>query len=97
MLRFIPMAKTIYTLVSPLTSFCSFCKSRLADLVSSFLAAMCRAGNLTLPLESCSSSTDTTLSCPCCKATAKGVNPSYKKISRLNCIFVFYNIIRLIM
>jgi hypothetical protein len=45
-------------------------------LVSSFLAAMCSAGRRTLPLVSFSSNTATTLSWPCCSATARGVNPS---------------------
>ena len=52
------------------------CRRRAAALQSSFLAAMCRAGSRTFPRVSFSRRTATTLSCPCCKATASGVNPS---------------------
>lgn len=54
----------------------SFCSKSAADLVSSFLAAMCKAGNLTFPLVSFSSRIATAWLCPCCSATAKGVKPS---------------------
>lgn len=57
----------------------SFCSRSAADLVSSFLAAMCKAGNLTFPLVSFSSRIATAWLCPCCKATAKGVKPSCKR------------------
>lgn len=67
------------TFVCMSTLFCSFCSSRAADLTSSFLAAIWRAGRRTFPFVSCSSSTLTTRSCPCCRATARGVNPSYKQ------------------
>lgn len=65
-----------FTFVCPSTLFCSFCRRSAADLTSSFLAVTWRAGNLTLPLVSFSRRTLTTRSCPCCKATARGVNPS---------------------
>ena len=45
-------------------------------LTSSFLAAMCRAESLSFPLASFSSKMATTLSLPCCSATAMGVKPS---------------------
>ena len=61
-----------------LSALCSFCSRRVAALTSSFLAAMCSAGSRTLPRESFSRSTATTRSCPCCRATASGVKPSYK-------------------
>ncbi|KAJ8868894.1 hypothetical protein PR048_030435 [Dryococelus australis] len=51
-----------------------WCKATLRShiwIMSSFLAAMCRAGSRTLPRVSFSSRTATTLSCPCCIATAK--------------------------
>lgn len=67
------------TFVFRSTLFCSFCSRRAADLVSSFFAAMCKAGSRTLPFVSCSRSTATTRSWPCCRATARGVNPSCKK------------------
>lgn len=55
----------------------SFCSSSAADLVSSFLAAMCSAGSRTLPLVSFSSRMATAWLCPCCSATARGVKPSW--------------------
>lgn len=64
------------TFVCPSTLFCSFCRRSAADLTSSFLAVTWRAGSLTLPLVSFSRRTLTTRSCPCCRATARGVNPS---------------------
>jgi len=70
----------------------SDCRRRVAALTSSFLAAMCKAGRRTLPLESFSSSIATTRSCPCCRATANGVNPSWIKIYILYQLFVtLYN------
>lgn len=51
-------------------------RSSVAALQSSFLAAICKAGSRTFPLVSFSNRTATTLSCPCCIATASGVNPS---------------------
>lgn len=54
----------------------SFCRSRAAALVSSFRAAMWRAGRRTFPFVSFSSRRDTTWSWPCCRATANGVKPS---------------------
>jgi len=58
----------------------STCSRRAAALQSSFLAAMCKAGSRTLPRVSFSRSTATTLSWPCCIATARGVNPSCNNI-----------------
>lgn len=55
------------------------CRSKVAALQSSFLAAIWRAGRRTLPLVSFSKSTATTFSCSCCIATAKGVNPSWNR------------------
>lgn len=60
----------------------SLWRSRVAALQSSFLAAMWSAGSRTRPLVSFSSSTATTLSWPCCNATANGVKPSCKWIGK---------------
>lgn len=54
----------------------SFCRSRAAAFVSSFRAAIWRAGRRTFPFVSFSSRSDTTWSWPCCRATASGVKPS---------------------
>lgn len=54
------------------------CRRRVAALVSSFFAAMCRAGSRTLPRVSFSRRMATTRSWPCWRATASGVNPSCK-------------------
>ena len=56
----------------------SLWSSSVAALTSSFLAAMCSAGRRTLLRRSFSSRTATTRSWPCCRATASGVNPSYR-------------------
>lgn len=55
----------------------SLCRRRAAAFVSSFRAAMCRAGRRTFPLVSFSSRRETTWSWPCCNATARGVKPSW--------------------
>lgn len=55
----------------------SFWSRRAADLVSSFRAAMCRAGSLTFPLVSFSKRMATAWLCPCWSATARGVKPSW--------------------
>lgn len=55
----------------------SFWSRSAADLVSSFLAAMCRAGSLTFPLVSFSKRMATAWLCPCWSATARGVKPSW--------------------
>lgn len=52
------------------------CNKSVAAFISSFLAAICKAGKRTFPLVSFSSNNATTRSCPCCKATANGVKPS---------------------
>lgn len=57
----------------------SFWSRSAADLVSSFRAAICNAGNRTLPLVSFSRRMATAWLCPCCSATARGVKPSYCK------------------
>lgn len=62
-----------------LSTLWSFSRSSLAALTSSFLAAMWRAGRWTFPPESFSRRTATTLSWPCCRETANGVNPSWKE------------------
>ena len=61
-----------------LSTLWSFSRSSFAALTSSFLAAMWSAGRWTFPPESFSRRTATTLSWPCCRATASGVNPSWK-------------------
>lgn len=63
------------------------CRSNSAALQSSFLAAMCKAGSRTFPFESFSRRTLTTLSWPCCIATARGVKPSWKLIIKNYIIF----------
>lgn len=57
----------------------SFWRSRAADLVSSFRAAMCKAGRRTLPLVSFSRRMETTWLWPCWRAMARGVKPSWKR------------------
>lgn len=57
----------------------SFWSSRAADFVSSFRAAMCKAGRRTFPFVSFSKRMDTTWLWPCCSAIARGVKPSCKK------------------
>lgn len=71
----------------------SFCSSRAAAFVSSFRAAIWRAGRRTFPLVSFSSKSETTWSWPCCKATASGVKPSCKEVngSRLISVGIFSN------
>lgn len=71
----------------------SFCSSRAAAFVSSFRAAIWRAGRRTFPLVSFSSRSETTWSWPCCKATASGVKPSCEGVdgSRLISVAIFSN------
>lgn len=57
----------------------SFWRSSAADFVSSFRAAMCRAGRRTLPLVSFSRSMETTWLWPCWRAMASGVKPSWRR------------------
>lgn len=56
----------------------SFWSRSAADLVSSFLAAICRAGSRTFPLVSFSKRMATAWLCPCWRATARGVKPSWQ-------------------
>lgn len=60
----------------------SFCRSTAAVRVSSLRAAMCRAGRRTFPLVPKLMRCATTFSWPCCRATARGVKPSWTEERR---------------